>query len=485
MAYVGIEASPLLLVLTPDMFDGEVYQDIASRIIEYRNRFKEPPAPAHLDDIFDHVLGDPDHKQYRAYNRILVGMREQAPSLNVKYLVDRVFEYARSQRLKSGLIEAGERYSQGGEGRDDAVEAILQGTLKQRIETVDYGERMSTQPLSFLDRKQYEDGSQIRTGIDELDRHGLVPTRGELYLLMAPRKRGKSWWLQYLARRASRQYWNSVHISLENRTPLIKERYVQSWVSAAKRDDRYILADFVLDKDEKLDDIEYEVRKPRLVFARPGDRKLIERDLNRWKRSLDRILVKEWPSNVLTVPMLERWLDGLEASEGFVPDMICLDYPQLMKLDPNDLRGSFGRTTIDLRRVAGERNLAMCIVAQTTRAGEDAKLIRTSHMAEDISQAATADTILSYNRTEAEKGLGLARLFVAGGRADRDGFTILLSQSYNVGQFHIDSVAMPGQSYWDMLEQTSREAERENLGAGRKTEAGIADEDDVADAAAE
>lgn len=837
MAYAGQEAAPILAVLTPEHFDG-YYQDIASRIIDYRTRFREPPAPGHLDDIFDHVLSDPDHKQYRAYSRILVGMREQAPSLNVQYLVDRVVRFARSQRLKQGLIEAGERYSQGGDTRDDEVENILQRTLRDRIETADYGERLSDNPLDFLGRDEFEDGQQIRTGIDLLDRRGLVPTRGELYYLMGRKKAGKcisgdelvllgdgrrkriadvvrdkdpeilamapngqlvlakisewwdngvkplvrvttvtgrsisttpnhqyftpdgwrdlselkvgdtiatplnldrigvqrnistsavrllgyliadggmtkttsttftkldrrikrdfvecveafgdavteisdldcyiissegnsrskvrawlndlglngkksrdkfvpeaifqmedalvaqflqtliscdgsiyksnkeiefsvsskrlardvqhlllrlgiisrysefsarfngqsidgyakivvrgkenilkfldvvgwfregseervaevrkffearkanrmhdcykhssdimfekiiqieelppgqtfdisvpkyhnfvaadivvhnSWWLHHLGKRAARQYWNVAHISLENRTPRVKQRYVQSWLSVAKRSEKYLLAEFHKDKNDKLDDIDYEVMSPRFSFDNPKHRKDIEHLARRWAPSLGRILIKEWPSGVLSIPMLERWLDGLEASENFIPDMILLDYPQLMKLDPRDLRGSYGRIAVELRRIAGERNLAMCAVMQSNRQGEQAKLLQSHHVAEDISQIATADTIITYNRTEAERRLGLARLHVAGGRNDKDGFTVLISQSYDVGQFSLDSVPMAGSSYWEMLKEIDEAAARESISGER--DAGVYDDDAAPEAA--
>src|SRR5438552_17197326 len=125
-----------------------------------------------------------------------------------------------------------------------------------------------------------------------------MPTRGELYYLMGNKKAGKSWWLQHLCRRGARQSWNCVHITLENKPKLVKQRYVQSWLSVAKRNEPYVLSDFLRDKQGVLDDINYEVRTPRMSFDNPKDRTEIERQTRRWRRSMDRILIKEWPSGV-------------------------------------------------------------------------------------------------------------------------------------------------------------------------------------------
>lgn len=484
MAYVGPEASPLLATLLPEMFDGLIYQDIAARIIDYRLRFKEPPAPAHLDDIFDHV--GRDDKNYKTYQRILVGMREQAPTLNIKYLVDRVTSFARSQNLKAGLIEANERYTQGGDDRDDEVEAILSDTLRNRVDTLDFGERLSEAPLDWMDRDEFEDGSQMPIGIPALDRRGIVPTRGELYRLMGNTGAGKSWWLQFLARQAARHNppWVTVYISLENRRPRVKRRFSQMYASAAVRKEKYIipLLEREDDKDKlsKLSGIDYKVMEPLRSFDDPRDRKEVTQIMNTRTNRIrtSRIIMKEWPGNTLTIPMLEHWLDALGQAKGIYPDMICLDMPQLMKLDPKDKRGSFGAITIDLRRIADERNLAMCDVLHSNREGEKSKVLHSFHAGEDISQAKSADVLLTFNQTEQERRLGLARLFTEKVRNDESKSTILLTQSYKVGQFMLDSAPMSTGSYWDFVNQVDDEAKREKL-----TSADYGSYDDERDAA--
>ena len=54
----------------------------------------------------------------------------------------------------------------------------------------------------------------------------------------------------------------------------------------------------------------------------------------------------------------------------------------------------------------------------------------------------TADVTITHSQTPGEKGLGLARLFVAGGRRDADKFQVLISQCYPIGQFCVSSHPM-------------------------------------------
>ena len=111
-------------LLSTEFFDND-YRDIAERLIRYRERYREGPGATHIDDVFDHVLSDTKHKQYRAYQSILSGILEQAKGLNAPYVLSRVQDFIRHQNLKAAVIEAGQRYIQGGDDVTVDVENIL------------------------------------------------------------------------------------------------------------------------------------------------------------------------------------------------------------------------------------------------------------------------------------------------------------------------------------------------------------------------
>jgi replicative DNA helicase len=155
-----------------------------------------------------------------------------------------------------------------------------------------------------------------------------------------------------------------------------------------------------------------------------------------------RLRIEYFPSGTLTMAMLNALLDKLERVDGFVPDLLILDYPDLMALDRNNLRISLGSLFVSLRGVAGQRNLALVTATQGGKEAAMANTVNATHVSEDYSKIFTADTIVTYSQTPKEKKSGLARLFVAAARASKDGFIVLISQAYAIGQFCMDSTFM-------------------------------------------
>jgi len=157
---------------------------------------------------------------------------------------------------------------------------------------------------------------------------------------------------------------------------------------------------------------------------------------------------------------LEAYLEGLERFEGITPDVIFVDYPKLMKINPLNLRVELGAIGEQLRGIAVKRNCAVVIVAQGNRASETATLVTGDMTSEDISLLATVDTMLTYSQTPAEHKLGLARILVEKARNEEAKQQVLITQAYAIGQFCLDSSPIHG-DYWDFMEdKNSKEAER-------------------------
>jgi len=141
---------------------------------------------------------------------------------------------------------------------------------------------------------------------------------------------------------------------------------------------------------------------------------------------------------------LRAWLDDLERVHQFIPDVLILDYPKLMSFDRRqDLRIGLGLLMEELRGMGVERNFAGFYPIQANREGESAKILSSGQIGEDYSLVQTTDNMVSYNQTNAEKALGLARLYVVKARNNADGFTVLLSQDYNTGQFVRQAAYLP------------------------------------------
>jgi replicative DNA helicase len=437
--------------LQPDYFDGNVYRDIASRTLEFWKQFNEAPNTSHIDDIFDHVLGDPNNKLRSTYQRLLSGMYEQSKSLNVDYVASRVFKFIRQQTLKKGVLQAAQRYQQGGDELEDDVERILLDTVKIKVDVEDPGTFLSdkVRALSFLDRNENE---YCNLGIPELDYREICPTRQELYLFVAPRGRGKSLFCVHCCKKALQQRWKVLYISLELSEKMITQRLFQSFFGITKRDEPFLRTSFEFDELKRLSGFTTEKVIPKLNLQEPNIRKYLISKMDQWGIRLNNILIKRFPSGTLTISKMKSYLDSVEITHKFIPDMLIVDYPRLMKQDARNLTQSLGQTVVDLRGLGVERNCAVIAPAQGTRESEKVSKLQNVHIAEDISMIATSDNVVTYSQTEDEKQLGLARLYASKVRNDMDRLTILITQNYHYSQFVLQSAMMNG-DYWDVLKE--------------------------------
>ena len=161
--------------------------------------------------------------------------------------------------------------------------------------------------------------------------------------------------------------------------------------------------------------------------------------------------VKRFAPRVLTLSTLNAFLDTLESMEGFIPDVLLIDYPALMRMDPKNLRIEMGHTLEGIKQIAVERNLAACVVHQASREGAKARVVRSTHASEDWTIIQTSDVVLTYSASETEKKQNLARLAIEKSRSDRDRFMVLISQNYDVGSFCHEAWRLPD-NYWEYID---------------------------------
>lgn len=433
-------------LLKPDSFDDS-FRDIATRILAYHRKHKKAPGVEHLDDVFDDIIANAKHKKQRAYSRMLEGIIANAEGLNSDYVLSRINEFSRRQSLKAAVIEASERYQAGGDDLVANVESILTKALRFKEQDMDAGVFLSDQKraFEFLNKR----AESWRTGIDAFDRINLGPTRGKMLLLIAPKGSGKSWWCVDAGKRMLVQGAKVVHITLEMPIEDVVQRYFQSFFAIPKRSEAIRYTRFALDNLGRLEELLKKKRRPAMSLAEPGLERWLSRRVSQWGARFSRLVVQSFPTKSLTIAKLEAYLDMLEFN-GFIPDALILDYPDLMYMDKNNPRISIGWTYEELRGILQRRNIAGVFPTQGNRKSWDAPVVKGGMVAEDASKLMTTDMCLIYNQTLEEKQRGLARLFAEKHRSDEDKFTVLITQSYTSGQFMLDSIRMP-HNYWSMI----------------------------------
>lgn len=446
-------------MISAENFEGD-YRIIAERCLDYWRMHRQAPK-MHTADLFDDILGDSGNRRANTYRRILQGMASLDGHINVDYVVSKLSAFIRMQSLKAAILKSSEQIQAKQELALPEIESIWHDLLKTNVVTFESGSRLS-EIDSFVQYMEQQYG-EFHLGIPELDKAQIVPSRGTVLIMLAPAKRGKTWFLINTGRTAAFvDRKKVVHISLEMSEQQVKQRYYQSLFAATKFKGQVTNRRLEKDDDGRLVAIEQEDVDPAFYL---NNRDELENELTTHLGTLgariENIRIKRFPPRSLSVEMLDAYLDNLEATEGFIPDEIILDYIGIMKTDARNHRISLGRVFEDFRALCVRRNVAGVTAHQISKAGAQAASTSSTHVSEDWSMIGTADIILVYAATDAERRLGLGRLRVTNARDSSDGFGVLLSQNYASGQFIIDSVRLDN-DYYDMLDQLTADEDIEH-----------------------
>jgi len=454
LCFDDVNCSLIRAAVTPQLFESSVFREVAGHAIDFIDQYGEA-IKEHLPDHLEGILTGEDTRKASSYKMLLDNLYSARGSVNGDYVVSQLHKFVRQQTLKDAVIRAVEAIE---DGRIEQAEVELQKGLASQSISFEGGLNLSSPgSVSLVMDAPEEEGFEL--GIEEFDRQGIIPRRKELFGLVAPRGRGKSWGITHIAKKAMMQRWSVVIVTLEMSERRYAARMLQSFFSISRRESEVKVSRLVHTNDGGLQDIIQE----KISRKTMQDADIKKHIVPKAKREFSRrppLRIKQFPTGQLDLAGLNAYLDGLERFEKFTPDLICIDYPKLMTLDSKNLRIELGALGEGLRGIAINRNAAMVIVAQGNREAESASLVTGDMISEDISLLATADTLLTYSQTPAEHKLGLARLYAEKARNEASKMQVLITQAYSIGQFVLDSYLIRG-DYWDLME------EKRNAGAKR------------------
>lgn len=443
------EALPILAnSVTVDLFESSVYREIASQALNYYTEFKKP-INEHLPDVLEHITEGKDKKKGGLYKDTLRNLYDFKDDINAEYVLKQLSHFNRGQNLKIGLKEAVTLMAT---DKVDEAEVALEKYRKKDIVLFDPGVRLNdpTKSLRFLTKSE----TFYPMGIDGLDSLGICPAPKEMLMLVGGAGTGKTWGLIHIGKSMLLQRKKVLHITLEMSEDKISQRYMQSLFGISKRKMVKETPFLVTDDMGKLSDFDFSLIKNNLTFQDPDIYKKLQSKLTKVRNP--NYIIKEFPTGQLTIPQLKAYMESLQYHYNFFPDVVLVDYADLMAIDTKNLRIDTGRLCKELRGLAVEYNLAMVTASQANRVGDGVKLLTRNHLAEDYSKVAIADNLITLNQTPEEYQMNLMRMYVDKGRNDRHGDQILLAQNYDMGQFCLDSVRI-NQDYWPMMEDYAQE----------------------------
>lgn len=428
----------------PELFDSVYLKTVATKAIAFYKEFNSPIGIHLYNELEEKLNGE----EGALYKKIIKGILNSKEYVKKEYVMNKLNKFILSQRLKLSIIDVSKLLAS---GKVDEADALLSQIKRNNISLFDPGTMFghNERTYSFFDSQ--EENLGIYTGIKELDELGIIPMPKELYMLMGRANSGKSFFLTYLAKSAIKQRKKVLHITLEMSEDRVKGRYFQSLFGVATRKESLQKSNaiFTYNSVGSSLNIDFsEIPKEKLKFFSDAD--IVSKIKKKMERIKPQLIIKEFPTGSLTIDELKAYLDNLETYYKFIPDIILLDYLDLMAVDSERMRLDLGILGVQLRGIAVERDVAIVTVAQTNNAAEGKRWITRRNIAEDFSKIRYADVFITFNQSEMERENGLARLFIDKSRNEKAGMKILISQNLSIGQFCLSSIKMvESKKYYD------------------------------------
>lgn len=232
--------------------------------------------------------------------------------------------------------------------------------------------------------KLHEQTARIKTGITWIDRvyGGGIP-RKTLSCWMAQSGGGKSLMLVHQGAQFFKDGHNVLYITLE----LSEERI-------GERADANLMGIDVLDIP-KLDIDTYKNKVAKIADKTKG-----------------RLFIKEYPPGTITASHIRALLDELKLKKGFIPDVLIVDYINLMNSSRYKASSGANSYTIikaiaeELRAIAVEFNIICLTATQMNRGGTQDSDPDMSGVSESFGLPATVDALFAIVRNENLDSLG-------------------------------------------------------------------------------
>ena len=373
-------------ILKPDYFDDFHHKILFEHITKYIIKYNVTPNYETLKSLINYK----EQGIQKEHLEELISIISQYKHNDKKYVEDISLNFCKKQSLKNGLMKAAKAW----EREDyDNIAVIIGDSLKM-------GEPKTSGHNYLMDvekRLIIQERKPVTTmeGLDSIIGGGL--SGGELGIVLAPTGGGKSMALVKFGANALLDGKKVVYYSLEMKEEKIGHRF-----------------DAALNQIPLKHVTEYvdKIRETSLRIKNKGGE----------------LFIKEFPTGTASVNTIKAHLQSLERDQGFVPDLILVDYADIMKSTSEYSERRYNLTNIyeTLRAMAMEMDVPIWTASQANREAINSPRFDLRVISESIGKAQTADVIIGIGRTEEDKLVNKAKMMILKNRNGSDGFTIEL-----------------------------------------------------------
>lgn len=449
-------------------------------IRDYHQKYKKNPGRI-IQDIFEIEKGKIKEAEATLIESLLSNLssKYEDKEMNIDYLIDQTTNYLKGRALK---VKAESIISLVNIGDIEVAESII-GSYKQ------IGKKLLTcvDPFDcdFIEkviRSEEEGKNKLFKFPGALGEFLGWFERDWLVCVAAPFKMGKTFILQEMLVQGLLHGRKAIFFELEMGVNRLAKRLYSRITAYGKERGSYIYPVFDCKKNQDGTCMRKE-RRNKIVIERQGKLPLFDNENNykpctycrdnnisgyvmsTWYTLIERNffgvdevrrvvskLTKIYGNNVrlecrpaksINVKDIRRILDNLEYIEGFIPDIVVVDYDDLLAPEDSNLSGidRTNETYQALKSLASERHCLVCTGSQALIKSGGKKGMKQENIYGDSRKLGNVDAMYGLNQTEEEKKRGVMRIGIL---ALRDGEFIetrhcYVLQQLNLGQPILDS----------------------------------------------
>lgn len=276
--------------------------------------------------------------------------------------------------------------------------------------------------------------------LGDFERDWLITFRG-------PEKRGKTFYLLESAFQAVSNKLKVVFFSLEMSDDQLKKRIYQRLTGLSEEADKLRIPIFDCERnqnnecrkstrnnqiefpDEYEEGLDYKVcthcRGKRIKIkylpavwydtykTKSLSSKRIEKKADQFIRMFgNNLRIKTWPAFSANSNDIRKELDDLEFVEGFIPDVIIIDYIDILSPEGGNLseRGEIDNTWKQFKNISMTRHCLLITADQSNKISGGRRSIKATDVSEDKRKNAHVDMVIAINQTDDEKESDVSRL---------------------------------------------------------------------------
>ncbi len=354
-----------------EYFDGD-YKVIIDEIVKFFTVYGSVPTKDEIVIEINNRKGLTDKQLPQLVDKVKSFAKDLSDR---EWLVKSTEKFFRDRSLTNAIISGAGILEKGGQNSNEILK-MVQDALSVSFDN-HLGHDYFTDIQSRFDAYHLKE-DKITTGIPCMDKITLGGwSRKSLNCVIASSGAGKSLFLVNEAANAIRHGYNALYITLEMSEVRIAERVDANMMDITIPS----LADMSLKQ--------YTDKVEKIKGSRHG-----------------RLMIKEFPTSTASVLHFKNLLNELKLKQGFVPDIILVDYINLMtssryKPGQTNSYGMVKAISEELRGLATEQNVAIVTATQTNRSGFGNSDIEIEQVSDSVGIVFTLDMLFALIRTEA------------------------------------------------------------------------------------